>query len=175
VTGDETVTGPGDLVSLGRVGGPYGVRGWVRVASDTDPAEGILEYSPWLLERQGEWRPFEVISGRVHGKGLVARLAGCDDRDQAATLAGAEIAVPRNALAPLAGDEYYWADLVGLEVVTTEDEVLGRVDHLIETGANDVLVVHGERERLIPFTPGHAVVEVDLDRQRLTVAWDPAF
>jgi 16S rRNA processing protein RimM len=134
------------------------------VSSGTEPPERILEYHPWLIERGGTWQPFEVLSGRPHGKGLVVQLAGCDDRDQAATFAGAEIAVPRSALAELEADEYYWADLVGLEVVTT-----------IETGANDVLVVRGDRERLIPFTPGHAVVEVDMERRRLTVAWDPAF
>ncbi len=169
------MTGPGTRVPLGRVGGPYGVRGWVRVSSGTEPPERILEYSPWLIERGGRWQPFEVLSGRPHGKGLVVQLAGCDDRDQAATFAGAEIAVPRSALAELEADEYYWADLVGLEVVTTVGEELGTVDHLIETGANDVLVVRGDRERLIPFTPGHAVVEVDMERRRLTVAWDPAF
>ena len=169
------MTGPGTHVPLGRVGGPYGVRGWVRVVSGTEPPEQILGYSPWLLERNGEWRPIEVISGRVHGKGLVAQLAGCSDRDQAAALAGAEIAVLRTALAELAADEFYWADLVGLAVVTTEGMDLGTVDHLIETGANDVLVVRGDRERLIPFTPGHAVVEVDMEQRLLTVAWDPAF
>jgi len=169
------MTGPGAYVPLGRVGGPYGVRGWVRIVSGTQPPEQILEYSPWLLERNGEWRPFEVVSGRVHGKGLVVQLAGCSDRDLAATLTGAEIAVPRTALAELTADEYYWADLVGLAVVTTEGIDLGTVDHLIETGANDVLVVRGDRERLIPFTPGHAVVEVDMAQRRLTVAWDPAF
>ena len=169
------MTGPGTYVPLGRVGGPYGVRGWVRIVSGTQPPEQILEYSPWLLERNGEWRPFEVVSGRVHGKGLVVQLAGCSDRDVAATLTGAEIAVPRTALAELTADEYYWADLVGLAVVTTEGIDLGTVDHLIETGANDVLVVRGDRERLIPFTPGYAVVEVDMAQRRLTVAWDPAF
>ena len=116
-----------------------------------------------------------MLSGRLHGKGLVVQLAGCADRDQAATFAGAEIAIPRSALAELDADEYYWADLVGLEVVTTAGEALGTVDHLIETGANDVLVVRGDRERLIPFTPGHAVVAVELEKRRLTVALDPAF
>ena len=169
------MTGPGTRVPLGRIGGPYGVRGWVRVTSGTEPPERILDYRPWLIERGGTWQPFEVLSGRLHGKGLVVQLAGCADRDQAATFAGAEIAIPRAALAELDADEYYWADLVGLEVVTTTGEALGTVDHLIETGANDVLVVRGDRERLIPFTPGHAVVAVELEKRRLTVAWDPAF
>jgi len=169
------MTGPGAMVPLGRVGGPYGVRGWVRVASATEPPEGILDYAPWHLEVRGAWQQREVEEGRLHGTGLVVRFAGCSDRDQAAALAGATIAVPRDALAPLDEDEYYWADLVGLEVVTTAGEPLGVIDHLLETGANDVLVVRGDRERLIPFTPGHAVVEVDLERRRLTVAWDPAF
>ncbi len=169
------MTGPGTHVPLGRVGGPYGVRGWVRVVSGTEPPERILDYGPWLLGNGGGWRTVEVLAGRPHGKGLVVQFAECTDRDQAAAFAGLEIAVPRSALDEPEEGEYYWADLVGLEVVTTEGDALGTVDHLIETGANDVLVVRGDRERLIPFTPGHAVVEVDLERRRLTVAWDPAF
>ncbi|HEY5789909.1 MAG TPA: ribosome maturation factor RimM [Gammaproteobacteria bacterium] len=167
---------PDDLVPVGRIAGAYGVRGWVKVFSETDPPENLLQYAPWYLQdRDGGWQARVVREGRVHAQALVARLEGCADRDAAAALGGTTVAVPRSAFGALGEDEYYWADLVGLEVVNTEGTRLGTVERLFPTGANDVLVVRGERERLIPFTPGHAVVEVDLERRRLTVAWDPEF
>lgn len=162
------------IVVVGRVSGVYGVRGWVRVFSETRPRENILHYSPWYLKRSGAWQAYEVTAGRRHGKGIVVQMAGCVDRDGAATLVGAEIGIQRSLLPRLAEGEYYWADLVGLEVVNTEGISLGRVDYLLETGANDVLVVAGERERLIPFVVGPVVTEVDLDG-RITVDWDPEF
>jgi len=166
---------PSELVTLGRISGLYGVRGWVRVFSHTDPREGIVRYSPWYLRLGGEWRPVRVAEGRRHGKGVVARLEGCDDRDQAARLMGAEIAVRREQLPPLPPGEYYWTDLEGLRVVTREGVELGTVARLMETGANDVLVVRGERERLIPYLPERVVLEVDLEGGLIRVDWDPDF
>jgi 16S rRNA processing protein RimM len=115
------------------------------------------------------------VEGQPHGRGYIGRFEGIEDRDAAAGLIGAEIAVPREQLPPAEAGEYYWVDLVGLEVVTSEGESLGHVDHLLETGAHDVLVVAGERERLIPYTPGVHVLEVDLDGGRIVVEWDPEF
>jgi 16S rRNA processing protein RimM len=164
------------FVTLGRVSGPYGVRGWVRVYSETEPPENILGYSPWYLQRADRWQSYQIEQGRPHGKGVVVKLAGCDDRDAAAVLSGLEIAVKRSQLADdLAPGEYYWADLEGLEVETLDGVPLGRVDHLLATGANDVLVVRGERERLIPYLPERVVVEVDLGAGRMRVDWDPDF
>ena len=117
----------------------------------------------------------EVCDTRRHGKAVIARLGGYEDRDTARELVGAEIAVRRDQLAEITEGEYYWADLVGLKVVTVSGKDLGIVNHLIETGANDVLVVVGERERLIPFIRDEVVVAVDLDRGEIRVDWDPEF
>jgi 16S rRNA processing protein RimM len=159
-------------VLLGRITGLFGVRGWVKVFSDTRPRENILNYSPWLVKRQGEWKEMALVEGRVHGPGIVARLQGYSDRDQAQALVGAEIAVQRRQLPPTKPGEHYWADLEGLRVVNLQGVELGTVSHLFETGANDVLVVTGERERLLPYTR-HVIREVDLKARVLRVDWDP--
>lgn len=164
-----------DRVSMGRVTGAFGVRGWLKVLSGAEPPEALLDYSPWLLKLEGEWKSIKVLEGGVHGKGLVVHVEGVDDRDQAERLRGAEIAVERTQLEPLAEGEYYWADLVGLRVVTTQGVDLGRIERLMETGANDVLVVHGDRERLIPYLRPDVVTSVDLEAGVLTVDWDPEF
>lgn len=162
-------------VVLGRISGLFGVRGWLKVFSGTDPREGIVGYSPWQLCVHGEWRSVEVEAGKRHGKSVVVKLAGIDDRDAAAALLDAEIAITRAQLPKPAAGEIYWADLEGLAVHTEAGEVLGTVDHLFETGANDVLVVKGERERLIPFIRDQVVKVIDLERRVVVVDWDPEF
>ena len=168
-------TAPPGMVTLGHVCGVYGVHGWVRVHSYTEPRENIAGYDPWYLYRDGAWQPVRVLEVRRHGKGVVALLEGCADRDQAAMLQGVQIAVPREGLPATAPDEFYWHDLQGLRVYTMDGVELGVVDHLLATGANDVLVVHGERERLIPFVQGPVVVDVDLEARCIRVNWDPQF
>jgi 16S rRNA processing protein RimM len=170
------MSGPSDApVIVGRITAALGVKGWVKVASFTDPAENLLDYRPWLIREGDRWRPVEVDETQRRNKGFVARLDGCHDRDGAEALIRRDLAVPRAVLPPPEPDEYYWFDLVGLDVVTTGGEALGSVVRLMPTGANDVLVVQGEdRERLIPFTH-EAVPEVDLGARRITVDWDPAF
>ena len=162
-------------VILGRIGGLYGVRGWVKLWSFTDPVENLLDYREVELGREGAWRAARLAEGRRQGQALVARFEGCADRDAAALLVGAELAVMRDRLPAPAAGEYYWADLVGLKVVTTGGIELGRLDHMMATGANDVMVVKGERERLLPFLPGRFVNEVDLAGGRIVVDWDPDF
>lgn len=156
---------------LGRIAGVYGVRGWVKVFSETEPRENILSYSPWYLGEDPT--PRTVAEGRCHGKGVVARLNGCGDRDQAAALVGLAIAIRRDQLPPPQPDEFYWADLEGLDVQTLEGVPLGRVDHLFSTPANDVLVVNGDRERLLPFLWDRVIREVDFERGLMRVDWDP--
>lgn len=160
---------------IGRVIGPFGVRGWVRAVSYTRPPENLADYPRWWLAGTGgDVRCVEVLEARPHGSGVVARLAGCDDRDAAQALARADIRLPRSELEAPAAGEYYWADLVGLDVVNADDVPLGRVTGLLETGANDVLVVADEhRERLIPFTPGRHVLDVDIAARRIRVDWHP--
>ena len=164
--------GPSRVV-LGKIVGVYGIKGWVKVFSETAPREGILGYSPWIVGVEGGFH--RVAEGRRQGKGIIARLAGCDDRDHAAAFVGKEISVPRDRLPPPSADEFYWIDLEGLRVSTTNDVDLGRVDHLFSTGANDVLVVKGDRERLLPFVWGDVVKDVDFPAGRIQVDWDPDF
>lgn len=135
--------------------------------------EAILQYRPWLL---GEDRkPVKIVDGRKQGKGLAALLPGFEDREQAATLVGTQIFVRREQLPATEKDEYYWSDLEGLEVKTTQGELLGRVERLMETGANDVLVIRGNREHLVPFIQGQYVTRVDLEDGTIEVDWDPEF
>ncbi len=164
-----------ERVNVGRVSGVYGVRGWVRVRSDCEPMEQLLAYSPWQLGGGDGWRVYVPEAGRPHGPGLVVKLASVDDREQARALVGADIAVERDQLPALTDDEYYWNDLVGLGVVTRDGRELGKVTGLMETGANDVLVVGGERERLIPYIPGQVVLRVDTRAGCIEVDWDPEF
>ncbi len=165
-----------DYLIVGRISGLYGVRGWVKIFSHTEPRENILSYRAWYLRHGNEWQPVELAEGRLHGKGVVARLAGCDDRDVAAGLIGSDIAILRSQLQQAAPGEYYWADLIGLQVNTVDGVDLGTVDHLLETGSNDVLVVRqGKHERLIPFIRGQVVREIDLAGKRIVVDWDPDF
>lgn len=171
----SVVTDESQLVILGRVSGVFGVKGWVRVFSDTSPRTNILNYSTWYLQRAGTWKEHEVLSGRAHGKGVVAQLAGSDDRDQAAALVQANIAVQREQLPKLGPDTFYWSELEGLRVQTVAGVNLGTVDHLFETGANDVVVVKGERERLIPYLWRDVICSVDLEAGLMTVDWDPEF
>ena len=135
--------------------------------------EAILQYQPWLLGEDKE--PVKIIDGRKQGKGVAAILPGFEDREQAATLVGTQIFVRREQLPATEKDEYYWSDLEGLEVKTTKGELLGRVEKLMETGANDVLVIRGNREHLVPFIQGQYVTRVDLEDGMIEVDWDPEF
>jgi 16S rRNA processing protein RimM len=165
----------GEAVVLGRVSGVLGVRGWVKVFSYTRPMENILDYPRWTLRgRQGTAR-HELVEGRRQGRGLVAKLRGIDDRDAALALMESEICVDRSEMPDCADDEYYWNDLVGMQVFTTDGVCLGRVDSLIETGANDVLVVIGDRKHLIPFVQRKVIREIDIEKERMEVDWDPEF
>ena len=169
-------TGSGKRVRVGRIVGLHGVQGQVKLESWTEPRIQIFRYQPWLLTAPGMEQEMNGVRGRAQGKGSVATLPGIEDRDQAAALIGCEITVSRDVLPPPSPGEFYWTDLEGLEVVTSEDTHLGRVSHLFATGANDVMVVKdGERERLIPFVQGPYVHSVDIDAGRIVVDWDPEF
>lgn len=156
---------------MGRIVAPYGVRGWVKVQPYTEWLDSLLNYPLWRLGNKGVWQAVELVQGRPHGRYLVAQLAGVEDRDAAERLRGMEIGVARAELPTPAEDEYYWHDLIGLEVVNVAGEKLGRVVGLLETGAHDVLRVVAERERLIPFT-APIVVAVDLAAGLIRVDWE---
>jgi 16S rRNA processing protein RimM len=171
------MTAAGRRVLVGRIVGLYGVQGWLKIESWTEPRTRIFSYQPWqLVAAPDVATEISGVKGRPQGKGLIAQFPGVDGRDAAAALVGQDIYVARELLPPPGKDEYYWVDLEGLEVVTTEGVVLGRVTHLFATGANDVVVVRDEsRERLIPFVQGSYVRSVDLSGGRMVVDWDPEF
>ena len=162
-------------IVIGKIGGPFGIKGWVKLLSWTEPRDKIVEYSPWQVKTGEGWREWKVVEGHAHGKGVIARLEGVSDRDQALALMGAEIAVWRSQLGQTKPGQYYWADLVGSDVRLEGGRSLGKVSGLMATGSNDVLVVKGERERLIPFIQGQVIKGVDLDAGVILVDWDPDF
>jgi 16S rRNA processing protein RimM len=163
-------------VILGRISGLYGVKGWVRVFSYTEPREALLGYRSWLLRAEDGWREQAVAEGRKQGKSLVVRLGRTEDREAAAEWIGADIAVARESMPPAGEGEFYWADLEGLEVRRRDGRILGRVAHMLATGANDVLVVQGEgepnQEILIPFVPEMYILRVDVVEGVIDVDWE---
>lgn len=162
-------------VILGRVSGVFGVKGWLKVQSYTEPRDNIVGFGAWTLRLKGVDHSFEVEEGHSHAGSVVAKLHGLDDRDLARDFVGAEIVVAREQLPAIGADELYWTDLEGLEVRTTTGAVLGRVDHLLATGGNDVLVLDGSPQRLIPFIVGTVVKQVDLGRKLIVVDWSPDY
>ena len=156
---------------MGRIAAPFGVRGWIKVQPFTAAVENLLGYPAWWIGSGGDWQEHAVKEAKAHGRAVIARLEGCDDRDAAARFRGKEIAVSRAQLPATKPNEYYWSDLIGLSVVNGAGQDFGRVTHMMETGANGVLVVQGERERLIPFI-ADVIAAVDLEAGVMRVNWD---
>ena len=169
---------------VGKITGCYGIKGWVKIHSYTEPAENFLGFGNWKLKRRGGLEPIEFDAGRRQGRGLVAHIAGVDDRTLAESYKGLEIAVEGDCLPQLEDGDFYWHQLQGLQVWCRERDadgeervLLGTVDYLIETGANDVLVVKAcddsidDNERLIPYLPGDVVTRVDLEEAVIEVDW----
>jgi 16S rRNA processing protein RimM len=158
-------------IELGRVGAPWGVKGWVHVDSYTEPPDGILEYREWVLRLgSGERISRRLLEGHPHSDRLVARLEGIEDRDGAATLTGAVIEVDRAALPPTGEREYYQADLIGLPVCNLQDAELGKVGYFVDTPTGPMMVVRGEREYWVPAVPKH-LRKVDLTAGLILVDW----
>jgi 16S rRNA processing protein RimM len=163
-------SGRSDVVVLGRVGAPFGVHGWVKVSSYTDPVQGIADYSAWTLAQGGDTRPVEVLDSKMAGRGVAVQLAGIETIEAARALTGAEIQVARAALPPIEAGEFYLHDLLGLQAVNREGESLGQVDGFLELPAHPVVVLRGDRERLVPLVP-ERIVELNLAAGRLTLDW----
>ena len=140
--------------------------------SYTDPREAVLNYDRWLLSVKDGWQEATFAEGQRHGKTVIVHIDGYDDRDQAARLIGTEIGIPREELPEAGGDQFYWSDLEGLRVIHHDGTELGKVDHMLETGAHDVMVVKGEQERLIPFVMEKVVLGVDLANGKIRVDWE---
>ncbi|MDT8310077.1 MAG: ribosome maturation factor RimM [Methylophaga sp.] len=163
-----------EFIPVGKISGVFGVRGSVKVFSYTDPRDNILQYKPLFLKRQGQWLEIDISGGQLQGKTVVMTIKDVIDRNQALPLIGGELAIRRQQLQAADEDEFYWADLIGLTVINKQDVVLGKVDHLLETGANDVLAVMqdgSEEHQLIPFVMEEFVLNVDLVKQQIRVDW----
>ena len=169
------------LVVLGKIVSVHGIRGAVKVYSHTDPLDNVLDYPEWILRKGNAQQQVSVVAGRVQGRILVVQLKGLADRDKALELVDWEICVPRAELPALDDGGFYWHQLEGLQVVTVDGQLLGRIDHLLETGSNDVMVVKpcagslDQRERLLPYLPDLYVKHIDLTEGVMQVDWDPEF
>ena len=173
-----------DLVNVGRITAVYGIKGWVKVHSYTEPQDNLFEYYPWFLKTKHGVKQVEIDEARPHGDAYVAHIVGVDDRDLAAEYTATDIAIKKNLLPELGDGEYYWSQLQGLVVSTEVDgkrQRLGVISNILETGANDVLIVAADaesidqRERLIPYVPGQFVISIDLEVREIIVNWDPEF
>lgn len=169
-----------ELIIMGRIVAPYGIYGWVKIQPETEVLDGLLDYPVWWLGREEgvkkrPWQKFSVESAKVHTNSLLVKLQGINDRDAALALKGQHIAIPREELPELEDGEFYHADLIGLEVANLQQVAFGKIVDVIQTGANDVLVVReNEHERLIPFID-QVVLDVNLANKRMTVDWDAEF
>ncbi|MEP4891997.1 MAG: ribosome maturation factor RimM [Aliiglaciecola sp.] len=169
-----------DTIVIGKIGAPYGVKGWVKITTYTDETQGVFEYSPWLL---GDGKKEYIVDlWRTHNKGVVAKLVGVESRDDAESIKNLEIFIKAEQLPELADDDYYWRDLVGMQVITENGYDLGVVKELFETGANDVMLVKansndafGQKERMLPFLREQVIKVVDMQAKTIKVDWDPGF
>lgn len=178
----STTAAPLNPLVMGKIGAAFGIRGWLKVFSNTENAENIFDYQPWFTQRSGQWQQLTLESWRYHSQDLIIKLANVNDRDAAALFTNCEILVAASCLPALTEGDYYWKDLIGCQVTTTTGYQLGTVVELMETGANDVLVVKaslkdafGMRERLLPFLDGPVIKKVDIASRTIEVEWDPAF
>lgn len=162
-------------IVVGRFGRPHGIKGFVTVHSFTEPRDNILRYTDWHAFINDTWRPIKLISVEVQSKSIIALVEGYPERELVARLTNIEIAVQRDQLSELESGEYYWHQLIGMNVVNPKGDSFGKVVEIIPTGSNDVLVVQGEKRHLIPYLPGQFVLEVSNSQQLITVDWDLDF
>ena len=168
------------MVIMGRIVAPYGILGWLKIQPDTETLDSLFDYPDWWLGRGSQWQKYAVEAAKVHGNTLLVKLDGVADRDAAFKLRGMQVSVPREQLPPPEANEYYWSDLIGLQVTNEQQVALGEVVDVFETGANDVLVVKQQltgqapHERLIPFI-AQVVLDVDLQAKTMRVDWDAEF
>lgn len=167
------------MVVMGRIVAPYGVLGWLKVLPDTEAIDGLFDYPTWWIGKDDQWREMQVQDAKIHNDVLVVKLKGVDDRDAAFACKGKQVAVPRESLPEPDENEYYWSDLIGLAVKNKQGDDFGQIVDVLETGANDVLVVNtgkarGNVERLLPFID-QVVLEVDIAAKTMLVDWDADF
>lgn len=164
-----------DWVIIGRFGRPQGLKGLVRIISFTEPESTILDYLPWHIQIKDQWMPLKVETSQIQNKMILAKVASYSEREHVAELTNCNIGVLSTQLPNLTNGEYYWHDLVNMSVVNKEGVMLGHVTQILATGANDVLVVSGERRYLIPYIHDIYIVSIDPVQQHITVDWDENF
>ncbi|CAC9949792.1 16S rRNA processing protein RimM [uncultured Gammaproteobacteria bacterium] len=159
---------------VGQINGLFGVQGWVKLFSHTNPRKNILTYQPWHIEVDGKWTTLEIVKGRVQGKTIVAQLKGVDDREVARVYIGIDIYIERSQLAKLPKGEYYWDELTGLEVVNTAGVELGKISYMVDTGSNNVMVINGKKEHWVPYIEPF-LINIDMNTRKVLVDWDEDF
>lgn len=164
-----------ELINAGKISGAFGIKGWLKVFSYTEPKDNILRYKHWLLKKNSQEQPVTVANGQPQGKGVIVQLDGVSSRNEALVLMGWDIFIDRAQFPPPDKGEFYWADLIGLSVENLTGAPLGVVENLMETGANDILLIKGDRERAIPFLQGQTVKSIDLAERKMVVDWDADF
>ncbi|MDG1687417.1 MAG: ribosome maturation factor RimM [Gammaproteobacteria bacterium] len=170
-----TATASKEFIPVGKIAGVFGIKGWMKVFSYTDPRKNILSYSPLFLSVKGQWIEAKVSNGRIQGKGIVIALDNVTDPEQVLPLIGTALAIKKEQLKPTSSEEFYWSELTGLDVINLDGYVFGQVDSIVETGAHDVLVVKNKElkaECLIPFVLEEIVQKVDLDNGVIEVDWE---
>ncbi|MBA2711646.1 MAG: ribosome maturation factor RimM [Tatlockia sp.] len=164
-----------DWVVVGRFGRPHGIKGFITIHSFTEPQDNLLRYKDWHALLAKQWQPLKIQHIEVTNKSILAQVEGYTEREQVASLTNVEIAISRTQLPSLTQGEYYWDQLVGMQVINQQGQVFGKVKEIMPTGANDVLVVEGEKRHLIPYLPGQFVIEVDVGQRLILVDWDMDF
>jgi 16S rRNA processing protein RimM len=169
------VSNQDNWIVVGRFGRPHGIKGFVTVHSFTEPRDNILRYTNWHISVNNQWQPIKLLCAEVQNKSIIAQIEGYPERETVARLTNIEIAVQKEQLEELQPGEYYWHQLIGMKVITTQGDVLGKVAELLPTGSNDVLVVEGEKRHLIPYLPGKFILDINDNQQLITVDWDVDF
>ena len=159
---------------IGKINGFFGLQGWVKVFSHTNPRTNILNYSPWSIKVDGNFQSIDITSGREQSKTIVAHIKGIDNREDSQKFIGQDIYINKEQLPELKQGEYYWHELIGFDVINKDEERLGTVDYFVETGANDVLVVKGKKEYWIPYIEPF-LVSIDSKNNKILVDWDKDF
>ena len=159
-------------ILVGHITGIYGIRGWLKIESYTRPPENIFSFQPWYIKRNECWQEISVREGRNHGKGLIVALDGITDRDIARDLVDKEISIFRSQLVELPPGEFYWVDLIGMQVINQQGRILGNVVEILETGANDVMVVKGQGRHLIPIVWNMYIFNIDPGKRLISADWD---
>jgi len=154
-------------ILIGKVSGCFGVKGWIKVFSYCEPRENITTYDSWIVND----KVFESVESKKNGKLIVAKLKGIDDKDTALTHIGQKIEINKEQLHELDNNQYYWHDLVGLEVTNKQGVKFGTIKSLLETGAHDVVIINGDRERIIPYIMDQTILEVNLEENSMLVDW----